>query len=516
MSFSRTGRGFLMRSFPLKICIFLYCMLLFSFGAEKSSMEFKGDENFYFESSKYMLDSGDVLIPRYMNEERFQKPILFYWFIFLSFKIFGVSWFAARLPSILFGSLCAVLIFKIAELLFRDRRTAIFAALFAATTPLYYRYARLAVPDMSLIFFETLALYFFIKHYESRRGSGPPKARLFFAALGAAVLIKGPVGAIIPILIVFIFCLLKKEKVFKVSDIAAGILLFMLITAPWFYVMCKLYPGKYASQVLGREIFARLGWGHTGSFFAVYIKGFTFYLGNLITAFLPYSLFIPFARPNRSEKDSHLFLIVWAAAVFLFFTFVAERRSHYLLALAPAISILVASGLSRFSRKMLQPAIVLSLSLLYIAINLFPPLGLLTNRMERAAISIKADIKEGDRIGIGSHGIIPEELQVFFKTPVELVKVTYTAKGDPSMDTAPRLIGFLGSEERVFCVIKKKDYDIFVPEAMKANLYVIDSYFTWKRRIKFDKEMKDSLRAEGADIFREIFQNEIYVVSNRR
>jgi len=448
-----------------------------------------------------------------MNEERFQKPILFYWFILISFKIFGANWFAARLPSILCGALCAVLIFRIAELLFKNRKMAVFAALFAATTPLYYRYARLAVPDMSLIFFETLALYFFIKYYELRTGSG---LRLFFAALAAAVLIKGPVGAIIPLLIVLIFCLLKKEKIFRVSDITIGVLLFILITAPWFYVMCRLYPGKYAAQVLSREVFQRLGWGHAGSFFAVYIKGFVFYLGNLITAFLPYSLLIPFVRPDKGEKDKYLFLIIWAAAVFLFFTFVAERRSHYLLSLAAPLAILVASVFSRPLSKILPPAIIASLSLLYIAINIFPPLGLLTNRMERAAISIKSDIKEGDRIGIGSHGIIPEELQVFFETPVELVKVTYTSTGEPSMDTAPRLVKFLSSKERVFCVIKKKDYDIFVPEEMRNNLYVIDSYFTWKRRIRFDKELKDSLRVKGRDLFREIFQNEIYVVSNRK
>lgn len=510
-----------MKSFPAKICIFLFCVFLFAFGAEKSSMEFKGDENFYFESSKHMLEGGNIFVPKYMNEERFQKPILFYWFVLISFKIFGANWFAARLPSILFGALLAVLIFRITELLFKKRNMAVFAALFAGTMPLYYRYARLAVPDMSLIFFETLAMYFFIRlrHAAFASGFGGFRSRLyamgFFAALAAAFLIKGPVGAIIPLLIALIFCLLKKEKIFRVSDIAIGVLLFILITAPWFYIMCMLYPGKYAAEVLGREVFQRLGWGHTGSFFAVYVKGFTFYLSTLITAFLPYSLLIPFARPDKNEKDKYLFLIIWVAAVFLFFTFVTERRSHYLLALAPAVAILVSSIFAGTPGKILPSAIIAFLSLVYIAINIFPPFGLLTNRMERAAVSIKADIKEGDRIGIGSHGIIPEELQVFFEAPVELVKVTYTSTGEPSMDTAPRLAEFLSSKERVFCVIKKKDYDIFVSGEMKNNLYVMDSYFTWKRRIRFDKELKCLPRAKGANLFREVFQNEIYIVSNK-
>jgi len=492
-------------------------------------MEFKGDENFYFESSRYMLKTKDILTPRYMDEERFQKPILFYWFILLSFKILGVSWFAARLPSIFLGALLALLIFKIAELLQKDKRAALFASLFAATTPLYYRYARLAVPDMALIFFETLGLYFFIRYYKFKSGSD---MRLFFVSLAVAFLIKGPVGAIIPFLVVLIFCLLKKERSFRSNDVLTGILLFALITVPWFYAMCKIYPGKYAGQVLSREVLERLGWGEAGSFIMVYLKGFVFYIVALATKFFPYSLFMPFAflgsyfrarnmsaagRADSGKSDGSLFLIIWIAAVFLFFTFVAERRTHYLLALAPAASISVGAFFAERGKNRKWPpyGIVLFLSLLYITINVFPAAGLFTNRMERAASSVKANMKEGDRIGIGSHGIIPEELQVFFQTPVEMVKVTYTADGRPFMDTAPRLMEFLSSKERVFCVIKKKDYDIFVPEEMRNNLYVIDNYFVWKRRIRLDKELKDSLRVKGAGLFREVFQNEIYVVSNR-
>ncbi|MDD5680166.1 MAG: glycosyltransferase family 39 protein [Candidatus Omnitrophica bacterium] len=508
-----------MKSFPVKICIFLYCALLFSFGAQKSSLEFKGDENFYFESTRHMLETKDILTPRYMNEERFQKPILFYWFILLSFKIFGVNWFAARLPSILLGSLCALLIFKIAELLFRDKKTALFAALFAATTPLYYRYARLAVPDMSLIFFETLALYFFINYYKFRTGTG---LRFFFAALAVAFLIKGPVGVLIPLLITAIFCLLKKETVFKLSDVAAGVILFLVITVPWFYAMWKIYPERYANEVVSREILQRLGWGHAGSFIMVYIKGFIFYTVTLITKFLPYSLFMPFAfagvaRNSRSENDGRIFLLTWVAVVFLFFTFVAERRTHYLLALAPAASILVGVFFAKLAQKkrVLPIGIVAFLSLLYIAFNLLPAYGLFSNRMEHAAFSIKAGMKEGDRIGIGSHGIIPEELQVFFQVPVELVKVTYTADGRPSMDTVPRLKEFLNSQDRVFCVIKKKDYETFLPAEMREKLYIIDSYYVWKRRITFN-EVKDAVGSEGGDLFKEVFQNEIYVVSNKR
>ena len=82
-----------MRALASKLSVFIFCVLLFSFGAWNPNSEFKGDENFYFESAREMLETGDMLTPRYMGEERFEKPPFFYWLVFLSFKVFGVNWF---------------------------------------------------------------------------------------------------------------------------------------------------------------------------------------------------------------------------------------------------------------------------------------------------------------------------------------------------------------------------------------------------------------------------------------
>ncbi len=342
----------MMKIFYPALFILVFCAFLFSFGARDVGFEFKGDENFYFESAKDMLETGDVLTPRYMGKERFQKPAFFYWLILSSFRILGVNWFAARLPSIIFGALCAFLVFAISNLFFEDTRIGLFAALFSATTPLYYRYARLAVPDMSLVFFITLALYYFIRLYKGRRDR--KSSPLFFAALAFAFLVKGPVGLIIPLLIVTAFCLIKKEKkIFGAADILAGIAVFFLIIAPWFYLMYRTHGDAYVSHVWGREILQRLGRGHGGLFIANYFKGLGFYMGALIAKFLPYSLFMPFALVSSARilsarslegrgqdgKDAYLFLTAWFTIIFFFFTFVPEKRTHYLLALSPAAAI---------------------------------------------------------------------------------------------------------------------------------------------------------------------------------
>lgn len=573
-----------------KAFLLIFCIFLFSFAAQNISLEFKGDENFYFESAKGMLRTHDVVTPRYMGETRFQKPIFFYWLILLAFKIFGINWFAARLPSILSGTFLALLTFAIANLFFKDRRIGLFAALFSATTPLYYRYARLAVPDMTLVFFITLALYYFLRFYKDRNDH--KSVKLFFFALALAVLVKGPVGLILPLLIVGIFCFVKKEKPFGLGSALAGLGIFILIVIPWFYLMYKMHGEAYVGHIWTREILQRLGHGGAGFFITRYFKGFLFYVYALITKFLPYSLFIPVAfinsltvlsdrfrnRYGSNERNAHIFLMLWIATTLLFFTFVAEKRTHYLLALSPAISIwvgivfknaisdkapfsrpsfkvpylgvciaiifftvifiisdyisgdkipiwkfmlliipiILAMGLRYRNTSFMPSSVVLSLSVLYIATTVSQPFGLFMNKMERAALVIKTELGEGDRIGIGSHGIIPEELQVFFELPVENVKVLYNRGGIADLNSAPRLLEFLNSKGRIFCVIKRKDYKRIVPEAMKEKQYLLDNYYVWKRRIRLDKELRESFANTRNYSLREIFQNEIYVITNRR
>ncbi|MEA3306097.1 MAG: hypothetical protein U9R52_04710, partial [Candidatus Omnitrophota bacterium] len=184
----------------------------------------------------------------------------------------------------------------------------------------------------------------------------------------------------------------------------------------------------------------------------------------------------------------------------------------YALFIIPAILIM---GYRYKNSSFMPLSLVLSLSVIYIALSISSPFGLLTNRMERAAGRIKAEIKEGDRIGIGSHGIIPEKLQVFFEIPVENVKVRYSSGDVPDLGSVSGLRQFLDSGDRVFCVIKRRDYENFLSESAKEKLYILDRYFVWKRRVRLDNELKKSFRKKGIARLIKVLQNEIYVISNK-
>ena len=113
------------------------------------------DEKRYMQSTKEMVESGDYITPRYHGRLRFQKPILFYWFILLSYKFFGIGIFGARFPSIVaalaiyWAETC--LIKKRAyfqRLLFRQVRYIL--CILVLPLPIWYFFCLLPHPSISL------------------------------------------------------------------------------------------------------------------------------------------------------------------------------------------------------------------------------------------------------------------------------------------------------------------------------------------------------------------------------
>ena len=66
------------------------------------------DEPRYAWIARDMAETGDWVTPRLYGKPWFEKPVLYYWGAALSFKLFGVSEVAARLPCA-FAALLATL-----------------------------------------------------------------------------------------------------------------------------------------------------------------------------------------------------------------------------------------------------------------------------------------------------------------------------------------------------------------------------------------------------------------------
>ena len=116
------------------------------------------DEFRYGEIPREMLATGDFVTPRLLGMRYFEKPVMGYWLIAGSFRIFGVNRFALRLPMALATGLTALLLGLWIRRTARDREWALWSALFFMTTGLVWTMGTSAILDGILCLFTTATL----------------------------------------------------------------------------------------------------------------------------------------------------------------------------------------------------------------------------------------------------------------------------------------------------------------------------------------------------------------------
>jgi len=348
----------------IKFLLFTLCAILFMYNLG-SALPIIESEKFYFQSVKEMFARHDWITPYYHGQFRFAKPILFYWFVSLSYLVFGINNFGVRFPSALFGILTVIFTFNIARKLF-DRKTGLLAAGILATFLIFFMYSRYASPDMALTFFITYSIYLFIK--ASKRKEGKEKIFLaFFAILGLATAMKGFVGFMLPLFIVLTFIISnKKWQILKPMNIPLGILIILAIGLPWYLLMYKLHGDQYLYHIITKETLERMTYNpHQKIGYALvssYLLGLFDYIPVLFIWFIPYSLFFPAAMvdafKNRNiyqrDKDSYKLILSFFFGIFIFFSLVSSKIYHYMLPAAPALAIIVARYLVNLKERNAQ------------------------------------------------------------------------------------------------------------------------------------------------------------------
>ncbi len=350
----------------LIVCLWMvFCFLVLSYNLGEVP-PYHADENFYVESSLRMVESGDYITPVYHEKKRFAKPILYYWMVVSSYKIFGISLSSARLPSVLFGTLSIGLVFLLACRLF-DNRVGLFSAFILPSIYLHFQISRWSTTDMALSFFVLLALYFFVLLFQTNFQKNI-YAYLFYLSLGLGFMVKGPPAILIPSLTALGFLIATKRKSwFADLLVGPGLVILLIIIVPWFAAMLGMHGEEFKNHIVGNEIKNRL----------VHDTPFSFYyVGVLFRYQLPWSLFFLFAalkqfgflglasekgikfkerlknlRENisrhikllfKEDNESVLFCYIWILVCLILFTLLRVEHSRYMLPSCAAVAILTA------------------------------------------------------------------------------------------------------------------------------------------------------------------------------
>ena len=325
--------------------LILLCLALYFLGLGQRQL-WDADEGLHASTSKVMVQTGNWLVPQFNGEPFYDKPPLFNWLVALSFVLFGLTEFAARLPAALIGALTVLATYRFGRQYVGDNG-AFLGAVVLATSIEWVVLSRTVVHDILLALFVTLACFAFYRGYsdEARRTK---YFMMMYASVGVAVLAKGPVGAVLPGGVILIFLALQRDLRFIPRlMLVRGALVAALVAVPP-YVLMGIEEPEYLRYFLWEK--------NVGSFVSEesrHPNPFYYYVPTLLAGVFPWSAFIPLTawkllRRPAALDPGRLFLLIWAGFVFVFFSAATSKLPTYLLPLFPAVALLVGDLWAKF------------------------------------------------------------------------------------------------------------------------------------------------------------------------
>jgi len=288
-----------------------------------------------------IVQRGEWLFPLKRATAIPSKPPLFHWSAALTYQVTGqLNEATIRFPSALYATLGVVFVYGLGRKLF-GAEVGLLGGTILATTMIYQNQALSARVDMTLCFFVTVSLILFYALY---RGFliHPLYYFAFYTLVGLGTLAKGPLGIVLPGLVIALFLGIKKrwDLVIKFA-FHPGVVLGLILILGWYGLAVTRGGEGFVHRQLLSENLNRF-FGGSGHSHPVY-----YYLPYLFSLGLPWSLLLPFLlwdsfRRGFAHNDDRLFLQVWFAAMLVFFSFSAGKRPVYLLPLYPALSLLLA------------------------------------------------------------------------------------------------------------------------------------------------------------------------------
>ncbi|MBS1713853.1 MAG: glycosyltransferase family 39 protein [Armatimonadetes bacterium] len=313
------------------------------------------DEGYYGAVVVDMIRRGDWITPTLNGVPWFEKPILAYWLSIPALKLFGED-VGPRLPSVLCTLATAVVLARFTRRWVGSSESKT-ATLVYCTNLLVVAIGRMMMTDAPLVLFLTVAMTcFFEAAYPGDGGRPKFGAEVSAFALGAAVLAKGPVAAVLFVGTVVTYGLWTRSWPRLGWRWATGTLVFLAVIASW-YVPCYLQNGQsFVDEFLIKQNVGRFAGGDKAHAVPAWSHP-VYYPVILAASFLPFLIgrLLKRTSPEPGHKalaslrsDPALaFLACWAAVPLLFFTVSGTKLPHYILPAVVPLSALLATALVR-------------------------------------------------------------------------------------------------------------------------------------------------------------------------
>jgi 4-amino-4-deoxy-L-arabinose transferase-like glycosyltransferase len=303
------------------------------------------DEARFAQATRQMLETGDFLRIRFLDEARNNKPAGIYWLQAASVAALSNAESSAiwpyRLPSLLGATGAVLLTFAFGARLIGAAPALAGAALLASSLGLGIE-AHLAKTDAVLLCLTVAAQGALALIW---RGEGGWRwALLFWLAQAAAILVKGPVTPALSLLTALALTLAMRDwRWLKRLRPFWGLPLVVLIVAPWLAAINLATHGAFLGQSVGQDFLGKIAGGENGH---GAIPGY--YLALVWATFWPGSLLLlpaAWLAWRERREPATLFLIAWAVPFWIALELVPTKLPNYLLPVFPALALLAGRAL---------------------------------------------------------------------------------------------------------------------------------------------------------------------------
>ena len=330
---------------PVSILILVLIYALLWFGTLNYRHLIPSDEGRYAEIAREMLLTGDWVTPRYNGYKYFEKPPLQIWATATAFNFFGIGDWQARLWTALTGFLTIVFI-GFAGARIYGARAGWLAAITLASSPMWVIGGHINSLDMGLSAFLVAALCSLLLAQSSNNSSDIRKWMwACWAFMALATLSKGIIGVVIPGMVFVVYSITAWDwKIWKRLHIISGTILFLVITAPWFFLVAQRNPEFLEFFFIHEHLqrFTQTAHSRTGPIY--------YFIPLLLLGFLPWVAQIPGGiaqawRERNREFSSGWLLTCWFAVILGFFSISQSKLPGYIIPIFPALAMLAGKRL---------------------------------------------------------------------------------------------------------------------------------------------------------------------------
>ncbi len=331
------------------ILVFAAALFLVNLGVQPL---WAADEQTYSQWAFHMVRTGDYLTPWCAGFFGIwiAKPPFLMWLMSLSYQAFGITNFAARIWTPLFGALSLVTVFYLGKKLY-NMAVGFASAVILGTFVLFFMFSRAAMTDVPLVCFMLASIYFLL--LSDNPGHSTRYAVLSGLMFGLALMTKQFVALLVPAIIIVYWATTKRSLRFIVSKRFALFLGFgALLFVPWAVAMYASFGSQFMEWYFGYTGFER-----TFSALEGHLGGPLFYFNFLATkenllwvALLPFAVGLCIYKAVKRSKPD-LLIVLWIVIVLGVFTVAQTKIYWYILPAYPAFAIAIAAMLYAVWKK---------------------------------------------------------------------------------------------------------------------------------------------------------------------